>query len=383
MRSAAAVIVLALLGCIGEEATSWPSEEVQNARVEAPANEVGVDLRIGPDGGRALLSDVIALEVGAEGQIYVLDYLEQALHAFDEAGAHLWTAGGRGQGPGEFDGAAGLAIDPDERVWVWDPRYQRFSVYDSDGTLVQTHPRRVRGTLHPWPGGFTAAGSLVDWAVEHFGSNPRRTRFFPVATTFPGGDTTWLPPIEYRRQVSANGRTGVPFAPGVVVSMDGDRGLLFAHTETYRILVRSLAGDTLRRFSVEEQGRPVTRAELDSVVDLSSAFSPDLRLEPTQIPRVKPLILRVFATPDGSRTYVVPDLEGHPAGSVLDAFDPGGRHIGRYRLPEPVSMPFPRPVARGEFVYYASKDPTTDLPSVLRVRIDPPTDPRAGNGSSP
>jgi hypothetical protein len=194
-----------------------------------------------------------------------------------------------------------------------------------------------------------------------------------VVTTFPGGDTTWLPPIEYRRLVRANGSTGIPFAPGVVVSMDGDRGLLFAHTETYRIFERSLEGDTLRRFSVEEGGKPVTQAELDSVVDASRAFSPDLRLEPTQIPHFKPVILRVFATPDGARTYVVPDLEGHPAGSVIDAFDPSGRHIGRYRLPEPVSMPFPRPVAQGDFVYYASKDPMTDLPSILRVRIDSPT----------
>jgi hypothetical protein len=76
----------------------------------------------------------------------------------------------------------------------------------------------------------------------------------------------------------------------------------------------------------------------------------------------------------------VPDLEDHPAGSVLDVFDPGGKHIGRYRLPGPVSMPFPRPVAQGEFVYYASTDPTTDLPSVLCVCIDSPTNPRPGSG---
>ena len=278
MRPNAVAFFLVLLGCDGGEGTSWPSGEVQNGRVEAPAIEVGFDLRIGPDEGGVLLSDVVGLEVGAKGQIYVLDYVEQVLHAFDEAGAHLWTAGGRGQGPGEFGGAAGLAIDPDGRVWVWDPRGQRFSVFDSDGTLVQTHPRQVRGQWHPWPGGFTAAGSLVDWAVEHLETTPRRTRFSPVVTTFPGGDTTWLPPIEYRRLVRANGRTGIPFAPGVVVSKDGDRGLLFAHTETYRIFERSLEGDSLRRFSVEQEGKPVTQAEIDSVVVASRALSPDLHL---------------------------------------------------------------------------------------------------------
>lgn len=364
--------MLVALACTSPGGTTPASTEVENARVEAPLRSASVDLRIDAGNDAARLSEIVALEVGEAGTLYVLDYIEQRLLSFDKDGNHRWSAGGRGQGPGEFGGAAGLAIDPQGKVWVWDPREQRFSVFRSDGTLEGTFPRPTVGQLNPWPGGFASDGRLIDWAVKHQEAPPGRTMLRPVATSIPGLDTVSFPAVEFTRELRANGRTGVPFGPGLVVSLDRAGGLLFAHTEAYKIFFRSLDGDTLLRFSLQDDPKPVTTEELDSVIRLSRTFSPDLWLDPGQVPEVKPVIRRIFATPDGARTYVVPDVSGYAVGSVLDVFDAAGVFIDRYLLPEPLEVTYPLPVARGGFVYYASIHPVTGLAALLRVRIDVP-----------
>lgn len=96
----------------------------------------------------------------SDGVIVVADGQAQELRAFDPDGAHLWTAGGPGEGPGEFMslmnmsgealatatndrlGNVGALVDAVDRVWVqdWVPHYEnrhpRWWVVGPDGSLV-------------------------------------------------------------------------------------------------------------------------------------------------------------------------------------------------------------------------------------------------------
>ena len=63
-----------------------------------PDVSIGARDGTGPDVfGR--VADVVET---SEGVIVVADGLDMELRAFDSAGVHLWSAGHRGEGPGEF-----------------------------------------------------------------------------------------------------------------------------------------------------------------------------------------------------------------------------------------------------------------------------------------
>jgi DNA-binding beta-propeller fold protein YncE len=56
---------------------------------------------------------------------------------FDRTGRLITSWGGKGTGPGQFDVAHGLAIDPQGRIWVADRENQRVQIFDPDGTFVR------------------------------------------------------------------------------------------------------------------------------------------------------------------------------------------------------------------------------------------------------
>ena len=64
-----------------------------------------VELVIGSvlDGDPAyLFESVRALARDAEGRIYVADSGSRTVRVFDDGGTHVYSFGGRGEGPGEF-----------------------------------------------------------------------------------------------------------------------------------------------------------------------------------------------------------------------------------------------------------------------------------------
>ena len=56
----------------------------------------------------------------SEGAIAVVDGSSHEVRVFDEAGAHLRSMGGRGEGPGEFQGPWLLWVLPGDTLWVGD-----------------------------------------------------------------------------------------------------------------------------------------------------------------------------------------------------------------------------------------------------------------------
>ena len=56
---------------------------------------------------------------------------------FDKDGKFIKSWGGKGKGPGQFDVAHGLAMDPSGRLWVTDRENQRIQIFDSNGQFVK------------------------------------------------------------------------------------------------------------------------------------------------------------------------------------------------------------------------------------------------------
>jgi sugar lactone lactonase YvrE len=56
---------------------------------------------------------------------------------FDKDGKFIKSWGGKGSGPGQFQVAHGVAIDPKGLLWVADRENQRIQVFDQNGTFVR------------------------------------------------------------------------------------------------------------------------------------------------------------------------------------------------------------------------------------------------------
>lgn len=80
--------------------------------------------------------------------IWVLDRGSSELRAFQMDGSHALTAGGSGEGPGEFVLPVHLGVLPPDTLLVWDQEAQRISYFDLTGHLLRSIPIRA-GLLSP------------------------------------------------------------------------------------------------------------------------------------------------------------------------------------------------------------------------------------------
>ncbi len=77
-------------------------------------------------------------KLAAGGQrLYAFDYHDHRLKAFDADGALLWQFGGRGRGPGEFEGLFDLKVGPEGDIWVLDPDVGRVTAISPEGELTR------------------------------------------------------------------------------------------------------------------------------------------------------------------------------------------------------------------------------------------------------
>lgn len=84
------------------------------------------------------------LAAGA-GRIYVYDYGDSRLKAFNEAGAPLWMTGRSGAGPEEFGNPFDMDVGPDGDIWLVDAGNGRLTRVSDDGDFVSSIS--LRGTL--------------------------------------------------------------------------------------------------------------------------------------------------------------------------------------------------------------------------------------------
>lgn len=85
-----------------------------------------------------------------DGSIAVLDG-SRTLRLFDADGRHLWTAGGDGEGPGEFRFASMVREISDDSLVVWDIALQRLSVFTPGGRFTRVAmPNDVEANALAW-----------------------------------------------------------------------------------------------------------------------------------------------------------------------------------------------------------------------------------------
>lgn len=310
----------------------------------ASAWQVEETLRIGSvqGGGPDVFGNVGDVALDGSGRVYALDRDRQVVEVFDRRGDHVRTLGGEGRGPGELSRAFGLAFGPEGRLWVADAGNSRYTVYDTAGRYEISFRRRLSGHVVPWPGTVTESGMLYDVDLEVREGDYRRilVGYRIRDRALERADTTWIPasPIPTdRRQVTVQRETGImafgiPYAPGLQWWLDRGGDLWFGRTDRYRIVRRTLAGDTLG--IVEREYDPVPVGAEDPRVEqhLETLEERNVPRGESRIPEEKPAF-RSIRTDDRGYLWVQVYSRSDGEGTPVDVFEPEGRYLGRLRLP--------------------------------------------------
>ena len=282
----------------------------------------------------------------AGGDVIVVDGGSSEVRRYDATGRHMWSAGGRGEGPGEFRSPRYLGRRDDGSFLVWDRSLFRLSVIGENGEVILSQRRSS-------PDGreFIVQGLFDDgaWLVT-----------FPVSISAPSAGTAWADTIGLWRydpvredRVRLAGIIGqrwiwtgqhmlpVPFSPRPLRTIDGSR-LAVASGPDAEISVHDAAGSLVARYRFARDREPVTESDvrqvIESLVEIGQSGAPaaawrDWR-DRMEIPRYEPAFDWLLADGNGTlwaRRFQSDPLSREPPS--WDVFDPTGVYLGSVSTP--------------------------------------------------
>ncbi|MCL7971568.1 MAG: hypothetical protein M8866_05650 [marine benthic group bacterium] len=128
-RDSAGVRIVESPGPVWDQATAWRLSE-------EPSLDVGrLD---GPE--ETQFFRVSAGTRLSDGSFVLGSFGSHDLRRFTADGAHLWTVGREGEGPGEFVGLTEVVAGAGDTIITYDFRQRRFSRFAPDGTFLDSRP---------------------------------------------------------------------------------------------------------------------------------------------------------------------------------------------------------------------------------------------------
>lgn len=318
---------------------------VENAR---PPDGSRLDWRLGPaplvsigqlDGEEPYLFErVFGATMLTDGRIVIGDDGPKELRVFDRGGVHLATWGGQGEGPGEFGPGQlwGMATLPGDSILVWEYLYPELTVFGPDGEFARRFiPERSRWDYwdrrsHLWPLDVTRNG-LILAGQDDVHADPADVEVWDAG----GG---------LRGSLGAHpGREPVMFGRSVRRRAWGD---LFIVSSNRRYELRAFArdGSLARIVRMDHALRVPTDAHVEAQIHERVSRiveTVDERARRRKELRAMPVAehLPAFAAVRDDRLdhlwvyeYEAPGEE--MPGTIFTVFDPEGRVLGFFELPE-------------------------------------------------
>jgi streptogramin lyase len=314
-----------------------------------------------------LFADIRGILVDAEGGIYVLDTQAAEIRVFDARGRYRYTIGQEGAGPREFRGPVGMAWDPDGRIWVADPGNARYSVFTPAGDLVETIPHFWQSFSLLWPGVIDDEGRVCE-IVLAAGEWPHSVRAIERLDPKTGAaDSFPLPPDRPAVYELPRGKPYVPFTGRQLTALDPRGSVWVARSDVYRIVQRTIPGDTLLVIERAIDPVPVTptqRAAAIAEIEQLMVRMGRARLDYSRIPGEHPILERLLVD-DAGRLWVRHATADSTA--AFDIFDRDGVLVATATAGFGSSPLAPVAVRSGSL--YAVVRDSLDVQYVVRGRI--------------
>lgn len=322
---------------VESRAPAWPPGTEWHVDPE-PVFRLG-DAGDDPSSSFFRVADVALL---ADGEVIVVDGGSAEVRRYDAGGRHLWSTGGRGEGPGEFGSPRYLGRRDDGAFLVWDRRLLRLSLIEN-GEVTLTERRNA-------PDGSTllAEGLFDDgaWLVA-----------YPRSLSLPEGaawtDTIRLgrydPVLEEDVQLAMVPGMGwvwtgqyqlpVPFGARPLRAIVGDR-LAVASGPAPEVAVHGGGGALEARYRIARERVPVTESDVGRVIESYVEIGPEPEAvwrqwrDEMEVPAHEPAFDRLLTDRDGNlwaRRFMADLLTREPPS--WDVFDPAGTWLGVVATP--------------------------------------------------
>ena len=135
-----------------------PSDNAVHATI-VPEPILSIGALDGPD--EVLFGSIASVAIDDHGNLIVADGQTGEIRMFDPDGAYQWTAGGSGDGPGEFRRLAGAWPTEEGTIIAVDTRHDRVTHFGSSGELLTTETLgasrgQIRSIRFAGPGGMVS-----------------------------------------------------------------------------------------------------------------------------------------------------------------------------------------------------------------------------------
>ena len=353
LRGAGVVVACLVLSC-GEDGTTMADGTPKAfAPTEDPVWIVGtVD---GPDaemffrisGGKRL--DDGSVVVGVEGT--------WEIRKFGADGTHLWTAGRRGTGPGEFARLTLLRNCSSDRIHVYDRELVRVTEFSQQGERLSTWPVAFQG-LPPYERvTCTPDGRLVYFTAGETQAEPGIGRWkVPVVWTGKGARANLLREnVPGPEKILGDGYWDRPWTKRLVLGGTGE-GVWIGTSDDYVLELVAWDGSVIRTLEWSGEDLTATQEDIDQLRDefLQDGEDEEARNRFLReswpeyeevLPSRLPAYSRLMVLDDGSLwigrfeglEWGMGRLPGHP-GRRWDVFDPSGDRIRQVTVPNNMSL---------------------------------------------
>ena len=249
------------------------------AGYSAPTWQLGAAPRldIGAESGDSstLLYQVEGAHRLSDGRIVVANRSTHELRYYDDTGNYLYSAGRKGQGPGEFEYIAWTASCGADSVFAYDIVNRRLSVFDDHGVFARSFMLVLPSGVGPYgPGTCNSNGTflLSGRATAPFVAGPSRPAR-PLALIgsdgtalkslgeFPGGDRHG-----YVREGGGGGDTGPrPLGKDLSYVM-GHRQFYVGTADTYEIRIYNLDGELRTLIRKDRSDLAITPSDIEGFI---------------------------------------------------------------------------------------------------------------------
>ncbi len=308
------------------------------------------DIRIAAAGDSGGLREVMGALRLPDARIVVASGATRELHFYDVLGHYRSTAGGEGEGPGQFRTLARLALLPPDSLLAWDPQRARVSVFTSNGEFG-----RAFGVppLLPAEAG-AVAGAFADGSIlllgrrvlgmgdDATGSSRDSVTAYHLSRDGARLDTLGRFPVEERFTFAGEGGNVMappPFSPEGIFAAAGDH-LLYGWSSGWQIQVLAPDGRLLRSVRSSDPLPRVTRvdtaaeraARLAPLREASSRARMNAMLDAAPWPRLMPAF-RNIVVDDAGDAWVEHYRRPGDAQPRWTVFDRTGRMLGTLTTP--------------------------------------------------
>jgi outer membrane protein assembly factor BamB len=282
------------------------------------------DLCIGNEEGIEdfVFSQIRSVQVDDDGNIYALDSKEVCVKVFDRNGTHLRTFGQKGQGPGELQNPIRMHFAPEDKLLIYDSGNNRISYFTLDGKCVKEIPagkERFSRTIPDSKGNIIVQSvSFGDTTVQEIKKlDQDLNTIFSIKAAETERLTTTLNLL----------------APGLMVRVLENDNIIWGYSLKYEIFVVDSEGKTIQKIVKDYDPIKISKEEKDR---LKKETLGDRVLPPgfkISFPKNYYPFYFIICGDDGKiyvRTYEK-DKKGQ---FIYDVFNPEGRFIARFSLPD-------------------------------------------------